>query len=180
VEPLTPLAQPSLVAATRTDPERPLAQPATDANPTYTPAAGRDTLSITNRGAAPPSDWDEGEDDGVRTAIARPAEVLGKMSAPSDEDMRMTHETDGSALVLQAVGGRSRWLVVVLVLLALMAVLGGLVLLEVIPLGDEAPAQTAPQAQSPAEPPPLAEEALPGPTPASPPSPVSPPSKRKR
>ncbi|MEW5742718.1 MAG: protein kinase [Myxococcota bacterium] len=185
-EQLTPPVQPSPGGNVATDPERPPVQPVTDANPAHTPPEGRDmdgeTLSITNRGAPQPSDWDDGDDEGARTAIARPQEVLGKMaSARSDEDMRATHDVDGSALALQAVGGRGRWLVVALVLLALLAIAGVLVLLDVIPMGEEHPAEP-PAAMAPAEAAPVpgappAPAATPQPAPTPPPSPT--PSKRK-
>ena len=189
----TPVQVPAPVANANpnvtTEPERKQVMPVTDANPALAVAQPRDTdgetLSITNRGP-PPTDWDDDDDVGARTTIARPAEVLGQIARHSEEDLRATHdhEPESSEVSLPEVRGRSRALVVVLVVLALLAIAGVLVLLDVIPLGGQAsssaeavpvvvePATDAP----PAPPPPLAPE----PKPAAPEPPAkAPPSKRK-
>lgn len=167
-EQLTPPAQPSMGNIT-TDPERPPVQPVTDANPTLKPGGDNDgdTLSITHRGKPKASDWEDGEDEGARTTIARPAEVLrGQRPSRSDEDLRATHETDGSALALEAAGGRGgRWMLVALVLLVLLAAAGVLVLAGVIPMGEEVPGDTEPAPAATAPP----EAAAGAPAPESPP-----------
>jgi hypothetical protein len=190
-EPL-PVKRPAPVAnaqaSVTTEPERKQLMPVTDANPALVVAKPRDadgeTLSITNRGA-PPSDWDDDEDDeaGVRTTIAKPSEVLGQISRHSEEDMRPTRdlEPEPSQLSLPGARGGSWALVVVLVVLALLAFVGVLVLLDVIPLGAQAssaaeaalvvrPAPDAPPSRTMPEPSPGAVEpsqAAPAPSPGA-------------
>lgn len=159
----TPVASPAPVVAAAvvanpnvpTDPERQSVLPVTDANPVLKVPprdTDGDTLSITNRGP-PPTDWDDDDDVGARTTIARPDEVLGQIKKQqSDDDLRTTQEREPSSMSLPEVRGRSRALMVVLVVLALLAVVGILVLLEVIPLGgaDQPQAEEVPVVVEPA------------------------------
>jgi len=123
-----------------TDPQRPRVAAVTDANPALTPsgpdATDREADTLSGRGAAV-TDWDDDDDVGARTTIATPGEVMGQITRKSAEDLRSTQDYEGSSqLSLPEVPSRGRWLVVVLVLLALLAIAGVLVLMDVIPLGE--------------------------------------------
>ncbi|MEW6435417.1 MAG: protein kinase [Myxococcota bacterium] len=175
VQPPAPVVASAARANLATEPERRPVLPVTDASPALKVPprdTDGDTLSITNRGS-PPTDWDD-DDVGARTTIARPDEVLGQIKKQqSDDDLRATQEREPSSVYLREVRWRSRALMVVLVAMALLAVVGILVLLEVIPLGaadepqaEAIPAVVQPTADTAAEAPPEPLPDVPAPTPA--------------
>ncbi len=118
-----------------------------------------ETLSVTNKGN--PMDWED-DDDGAKTAIARPNELPGLVAArqavrrpapspvaydaPSVSDLPQVSGTDfqptedrpnqlgDSMAQLDVVAPRRTGLILALLVLAALAVLGVLVLLDVVPL----------------------------------------------
>ncbi|MFZ5444734.1 MAG: serine/threonine protein kinase [Myxococcota bacterium] len=140
------VAPPPADASTMRDKPEPVAPPRTETG---------ETLSITNR-AAP---WDEDDDDdGAKTAIARPNELPGLLAAraakrpppsplafdakdvvqpPSGTDFQPTADrapSFDSAAELEAVRPRRAGLIVLLLVLAALAVVGTLMLLDVVPI----------------------------------------------
>lgn len=145
-----------------TDKVSPASEPTAPRNDAVSPAPARtmsgETLSITNKGN--PMDWED-DDDGAKTAIARPNELPGLIAAraaavarrpapsplafnaleveqpPSGTDFQPTEDRAqamDSMAELEAVRPRRTGLILALLVLAGLAVLGMLVLLDVVPL----------------------------------------------
>jgi len=139
-------------------PTRETTAPRSDAVPAATRTASGDTLSITNKGN--PMAWED-DDEGVKTAIARPNELPGLIAAraaavarrpapsplafdgleveqpPSGTNFQPTEDRAqpmDSMAEQEAEQPRRTGLILALVVLAALAVLGMLVLLDVVPL----------------------------------------------